>query len=456
LSALRSLSSPETALLGAALPILFLHVELQPAVTLALGGDGAEVALSDVAVLAVALAALRAGRRLGFAPLSAGRWALASAGVLLVAIAFGTVTPVLLERDYGFLDHAFTALKFAEYVVLALAVPLLVRTRADLRFLLGVLVVWAAAASVVAVLQFFGLVRDFTGIRPGQRETSFLGYHDFAALSGATTAIALAWIALGPVAGMRRSLLWTATVAGVVGVVLSGALAGFLGVTAAAGAVTLVAARRHVLTAAKVGGLAAVIGVTGAGVLALRAANIESFLRFIGVERPMDDESFAGESYVQRLALGYIGGRIFLDHPVLGVGWQATSEEWTYGPYLDDARERYPRLPEEALPSPEHPWGVQNAYLQAAAELGVGGAAAFLAALLVPLALAWRTTMRTVAAADAVVPLLWLLVTMGIWLGLGVVAGIPLVGLHWIAVGLAIAGAAGMAPAPDKWLMPDR
>jgi O-antigen ligase len=453
LSALRSLSSRETGLLAAALPIIFLHVELQPTVTLPLGGDGAEVALSDVAVLAVALAALRAGRRLGFAPLSAGRWALAAAGLLLVAIAVGTVTPVLLDRDYGFVDHAFTALKFAEYVVLALAVPLLVRTRADLRFVLGVLIVWAAAASAVAVLQFLGVVREFRGYRPGQREPSFLGYHDFAALAGATTAIALAWIALGPVAALRRGLLWTATVAGVVGVVLSGALAGFLGVTAAAGAVALLAARRHVLTASRVGGLAVVVGVTGVGVLSLRAANIESFLRFIGVERAIDDEDFGGESYVQRLALGYIGGRIFLDNPVLGVGWQATSEEWTFGPYLDDARERYPKLPEEALPSPEHPWGVQNAYLQAAAELGVGGAAAFLAALLVPLALAWRAAVRAVAAADAAVPLLWLLVTMGIWLGLGIVAGIPLVGLHWIAVGLAIAAAAGV---PDKWLTADR
>ncbi len=444
----RSLSSPETALLAVALPVVFLHVELQPTVTLPLGGDGAEVALSDVAVLAVALAALRAGRRLGFAPLSAGRWVLAATGVLLLSIAIGTVTPVLLDRDYGFVDHAFTALKFAEYVALALAVPLLVRSRADLRLLLGVLIVWTALASVVAVLQFFGVVREFRGYRPGQREPSFLGYHDFAALAGATTAVALAWIALGPVAGLRRALFWAAIAGGVVGVVLSGALAGFLGVAAAALAAALVAVRRRVLTSAKVAGLAAVVGVTAVGVLSLRAANIESFLRFIGVETALEDEDFGGESYVQRLALGYIGGRIFLDHPLAGVGWQATSEEWTYGPYLDDARARYPKLPEEALPSPEHPWGVQNAYLQAAAELGIAGGLAFLAALLVPLGVAWRAAGR---ATDAVVPLLWLLVTMGIWLGLGIVAGIPLVGLHWLAVGLAIACAG-----PDKWLTADR
>ena len=427
-------------MLALALPAIFLHVDYQPKVTLALGGDEAEIALSDVAVLVVAFAGLHAGRRLGFTPLRAGVWPFVAAGALLALIAVGTVQPVLLDRDYAFLDHALTAAKFAEYSVLALAVPLLVRTRDDLRLVLGVLIAWTAAAALVAVLQFFGVVREFRGYRPGQRAPSFVGHHDLAALAGAATSIGLASLALGPVAGLRRALLWTATVAGAVGVVLSGALAGFLGVAAAALAAGLVARTRHVLDLAKAGGLVAVVVVIGAGVFTLRAANIGSFLRFLGIEQPRDEETFGGESYVQRLALGYLGVRIFLDHPALGVGWQATSEEWTYAPYLDDTRERYPNLPEESLPSPRHPWGIQNGYLQAAAELGVAGAAAFLAVLLVPLALAWRAATRTrEAAADAAVPLLWLLVTMGIWLGLGLVAGIPLVGLMWLSIGLAIA-----------------
>jgi O-antigen ligase len=428
--------------LALALPVLFLHVDLQPKVTLPLGTDGAEIALSDLAVLAVSLAALQAGRRLGFSPLRAGPWPFAAAAFLLALIAIGTVQPVLLDRDYAFLDHALTAAKFAEYALLALAVPLLVRTRHDLRLVLGVLILWTAAAAVVAVLQFFGVIPEFRGYRPGGREPSFLGHHDLAALAGAATSIGLVSIALGPVAGLRRSLLWTATVAGAVGVVLSGALAGFLGVAAAALAAGLVARRRRVLELAKVGGLVAVVVVIGAGVFTLRAANIGSFLRFLGIDQAREEETFGGESYVQRLALGYLGVRILLDHPALGVGWQATSEEWTYAPYLEDTRRRYPNLPEEALPSPEHPWGIQNGYLQAAAELGLAGGAAFLAALLVPLALAWRVATRARdAAADAAVPLLWLLVTMGIWLGLGVVAGIPLVALQWLAVGLAVAAA---------------
>ena len=430
-------------MLAVALPVLFLHVDLQPKVTLPLGSDGAEIALSDVAVLVVALAALQAGRLLGFAPLRTGVWPFAAAAALLAVIAIGTVQPVLLDRDYAFLDHALTAAKFAEYSLLALAVPLVVRTRRDLQLVLGVVVAWTAAAALVAVLQFFGVVPEFRGYRPGGRVPSFVGHHDLAALAGASTSIGLASLALGPVADLRRALRWTAIVAGAVGVVLSGALAGFLGVAAAALAAGLVAQRRGVLDLAKTGGLVAIVAVIGAGVFALRSANFDSFLRFVNEEEPQNEETFGGESYVQRLALGYLGVRVFLDHPALGVGWQATSEEWTYAPYLEDTRRRYPNLPEEALPSPRHPWGIQNGYLQAAAELGVAGAAAFLAVLLVPLALAWRaaTRVREAAAADAALPLLWLLVTMGIWLGLGLVAGIPLLALQWLAVGLAVAAA---------------
>ncbi len=38
---------------------------------------------------------------------------------------------------------------------------------------------------------------------------------------------------------------------------------------------------------------------------------------------------------------------------------------------------------------------------------------------------------------------LWLLVAMGVWTALGLVAGIPLDGLTWVALGLAVAAAAG-------------
>ena len=173
-----------------------------------------------------------------------------------------------------------------------------------------------------------------------------------------------------------------------------------------------------------------------AGTIAIRALDTRPLLDALGIERPRDVATDPEASWQQRAALAYIGGRIFLDHPLVGVGWLASSEAEHYEPYLDDARARFPDLPERALPSAEHQWGVQNAYVQAAADLGVFGLLAWLAFLLVPLSVAWR------AGTSAGVPILWLLVSMGIWIGLGLVAGIPLVGLTWLSIGLAAASAA--------------
>ena len=43
------------------------------------------------------------------------------------------------------------------------------------------------------------------------------------------------------------------------------------------------------------------------------------------------------ETYTQRTVLVYIGWRIFLDHPAAGSAGTARSEQWAYGPYLADA-----------------------------------------------------------------------------------------------------------------------
>ena len=166
------------------------------------------------------------------------------------------------------------------------------------------------------------------------------------------------------------------------------------------------------------------------------ALDTRPLLDALGIERPRDVATDPEASWQQRAALAYIGGRIFLDHPLVGVGWQASSEAEQYEPYLADARARFPDLPERALPSPEHAWGVQNAYVQAAADLGVGGLAGVARAPPRP------ARGRLARGHEAGVPILWLLVSMGIWIGLGLVAGIPLVGLTWLSIGLAAASAA--------------
>jgi O-antigen ligase len=438
---LSSLSSPGVAVFAFLVPLVFIHVDYQPSRTLDVGSTEMTLDLSDLAVLGCGLTGLVIGLRLGFAPLRRAWPIVVAAAIFLALVLAATGYGAAIGDEYRLAKHLVTALKFGEYALLGLAAPLVLRRIEDVRPLLGTLTVWSVAASSGAVLQFLGLINEMRGRRPGEREPSFLGHHDLAALSGATLAIGLAAIALGSPGRRERVLGTTAGVAGAIGLVLSGALAGFVGIVAAAGAVALLARRRGVLTPARAAALVAAVALVGAGVLALRIANVNAFLRFIGVEAARGGETFGGESYVQRLVLGYIGGRIFLDHPVFGAGWQATSEEETYGPYVPDARRRYPAAQPLMFPSPLHPWGVQNAYVQAAAELGAVGLLAFLALFGTGILVAAGAAARAppTAALAACLPILWLLVTMGVWLGLGLVAGIPLVGLQWLALGLAAA-----------------
>jgi hypothetical protein len=406
-------------------PLVFLHADYQPSFTVSLGGSDATLYLSDLAVLAIGAIGAVAGIRLGFAPLRAGRAIWVSSAVFLAFVLAGTGVGAATTDGYPLADNLLTTAKLTEYALLALAAPLAIRGAQELMPLLVVLTAWSAAATFGALLQFLGVLNEFEGRRPGQREPSFLGIHDLAALSGATLAVGLLALALGE----RKRLGVVAGIAGGLGVILSGATAAVVGV-AAAGAAAWLLGRRRALA------IAAVVSLVAAGTIAIRALDTRPLLDALGIERPRDVATDPEASWQQRAALAYIGGRIFLDHPLVGVGWLASSEAEHYEPYLDDARARFPDLPERALPSAEHQWGVQNAYVQAAADLGVFGLLAWLAFLLVPLSVAWR------AGTSAGVPILWLLVSMGIWIGLGLVAGIPLVGLTWLSIGLAAASAA--------------
>ena len=418
-----------SVLFALCLPLVFLHADYQPSFTVSLGGSDATLFLSDVAVLAIGTVGAVAGVRLGFAPLRAGRAIWISSAVFLAFVLAGTAVGAATTDGYPLADNLLTTAKLTEYALLALAAPLAIRGAQELTPLLVVLTAWSTAATAGALLQFLGVLNEFEGRRPGQREPSFLGIHDLAALSGAALSVGLLALALGE----RKRLGAVAGIVGGLGVILSGATAAVVGV-AAAGAAAWLLGRRRALA------IAAAVSLVAAGTIAIRALDTRPLLDALGIERPHDVATDPEASWQQRAALAYIGGRIFLDHPLMGVGWLASSEPEHYEPYLDDARARFPDLPERALPSRQHAWGVQNAYVQAAADLGVFGLLAWLAFLLVPLAVAWRT------GASAGVPILWLLVSMGIWIGLGLVAGIPLVGLTWLSIGLAAASASWREP----------
>lgn len=432
------------AVLTLALPALFLHVEYQPGFAVGLASTSVDVELSDLAVLAVVVAAGVALLRGTAALPRAGRPVWIASAALLALVAAGTVLPLAREADYAWVEHAVTAAKLGEYALLAVAVPALLRSTGDLRLLLVGVASWGAFASAVGVLQFLGLVDEFEGRRPGQREPSLLGIHDFAALSAAVLALALVALALGADRRGTRVVAVVAGVAGVVGVVLSGALAGVIAVTLGAAACGAVSRLHRLLTARRALALAGVAAIVAAGVVAMRSADLDELLDVLGIASA--DETGNVESYAHREVLLYVGLRIFLDHPVLGAGWQASFEEDTYGPFLDDARARYPDEPALVFPSPEHPWGVQNAYVQALADLGIVGFVALAAVVATGLLVGVRAALRgpPAGAAAALVAVCWLLVVLGVWTGVGLIAGLPVTALFWLALGLTIAAARGL------------
>ncbi len=334
-------------LLAAALPLLFLHVRYQPVLHVGAGDTTVDVALSDFAVLAVALGALAAAATRGWSPLVRGLpvW-LAAAGFLalvLVSVSY----PVLRGEPYDWQARVVSALKLCEYAALALAAPLLVASRREGTVVFRALVAWSVAATTWGVLQFAGAVNEFEGKRPGQREPSFVGIHDFAALSGA--ALVLGVVALACREDVLRGRGWRllALVAGGVGVVLSGAMTAVLGLWLAALALLALARRRRRLTRAAAAAVVAALLLVSAGTALMRGSTLEHFAAFLGLRR---EQTTGVQSYAHRTLLAYIGARIWLDEPLTGVGYQGSSDPWAFGPHLADAHRRFPDEPEQAFP----------------------------------------------------------------------------------------------------------
>jgi hypothetical protein len=424
-------AATEAVVLAAAVPFLFLHATYQPTVSLGLGDSSVDVTLADAAIACVLAAAAARARREGWQPVRRAWVVLALAAAFVLAGAVSLATPSLLGEDYDLTTHAISLAKFAWYATLLPATVLLVRSTLDAVPLLRAVTAWSVAATSWALLQFLGLVSEFEGKRPGQREPSFVGIHDLAALSGAALVVGSIGIALGDgrPAGRRWSLVALAT--GALGVVLSGAMTAVLGLWLALAAILLGARAVQALGGRRALALVGVTLLVTAGTATMRASTIERFAEFIGIRDRVADTGV--ESYAHRTLLAYIGGRIWLDRPVTGVGWQASSEEWAYGPFLADARARFPSEPDQAFPSPDHPWGIQMLYLQVAADLGIAGIA-----LLLGLAVAGVTAgIRGLRSSPAaLVGLGWLCVVAGVWSGIGLVAGLPLGALTWIAFGL--------------------
>ena len=76
-------------------------------------------------------------------------------------------------------------------------------------------------------------------------------------------------------------------------------------------------------------------------------------------------------SWSSRLIFAYVGGRVFLDHPVLGTGWYGELPPEEYAQYLPDAHARFPDQPANYFPPADGTYIPQQAYDQVLYLLGI-------------------------------------------------------------------------------------
>jgi hypothetical protein len=330
----------------------------------------------------------------------------------------------ILVRTDSFVNLV-TAAKFSEYALLAVSVPLLLRRRRDWELVAAAIVAWSVVATFVGLLQIFGApIADAWAA--GRRQPSFLGHNDFAALSAFALAIGLAAVLVA-----NRRIGWVGVATGTVGLVLAGATAGLIGIAAGAAGFLYALSRRRRLRPRDLAVTGTVVAIVAGGVLVLRAGDFEHFLRFLHLKGREADTTDI-QTYSHHTLLAYIGYRIWRDHPIAGAGWQASTEPATVDPQLPAAHREFPDLPQIAFPTREHEWGIQNAHVQAAADLGLVGLVLWLAPFALALLLALRANAPPGGVATFVV-----LSALGLWIGQGLVAGVPLDALTWLGFGLA-------------------
>ena len=423
--------SAEAVVLAAALPLLFIHARYQPTVHVNARSTSVAIQLSDLAVLATLVAAVVAGVRHGFAVLWQA-WALWLAGAAyFVWIGIELLIPGG-TAGYPTATHAVTAAKFLEYALLAPAVVLILRRRPDLQLVVTVLTAWSVLATIVGLAQFFG-ANIFVSGATGGRQLSFLGFEDFAALSTAGLLAGAIAVAL-PHLGLDARVGWTGLVSGGIGVVLSAAIAAVIGIGLACAALLAIAISRREVDVRRLAATGAVIGLAVLGTLGMRSTDLG---RYLGLNH--GTESTQVESYSQRGLLAWIGWQMFLDHPVAGVGWEASGDPSRFLRYIPAAERRFASQPPIAFPSPQHRWGVQNFYVQHLADLGGVGLLLLAAVFVTGIVLGLRRV-GSDAALAGVLGVALILAVAGLWIGEGIVAGLPLSAMTWLGFGLAAGG----------------
>jgi O-antigen ligase/polysaccharide polymerase Wzy-like membrane protein len=420
---------PSFLVFCAALVLSLVRAVDMPRFEVMVGSTAVDITPTDVAllILAVACALRLLGRASLPQPARAPAFAAAAfSGWLLLSSALNGVVALV------------AAVKLLEYGVLALGLVLLVRRRVQLWIVVGIIAGFAVGATTWGVLAFFGIVdADFTG----RRQPSFTGEHELALLSTLTLSVALASL-FAPGHRLPKRALAVAGGVSAAGVVLGAAIASLLGLYAAVAAIVVVAVPRGTATRRALALTGVTVAIVTAGVLGLRSGDLGAFVRSLGLGEPKAQADRNAASWNQRLVYAYIGGRIFLDSPVLGTGWHGELPPEEYVQYLDDAHRHFPELPPTHFPA-KTGFVPQQTYDQVLYELGIVGALLFLALGAITL----RSTMQVARGwprgdpdePAAFLPAAWAAALACALLGAALFGGSALTAVFWLTIGLAAA-----------------
>jgi hypothetical protein len=407
------LRSPRFALLIVTLAFCLVRARDQPGVNLSFGSTTATIVPGDILIFALACVSIWTIVRTGFPRGSIGAFA-AAAVFCLIVLGTGATNG----------SAAFVAgAKLIELAALGLGAAVLITKREQLEAVVDVLILFTIVADGVGMVRF---------ITNGGRQASFLGEHDFAAL--ATLPLLYGLVRLFSREGTRRTVV--CIVAGGIGCILGAALASLVGLYVGTVVLLVVVWRRRSWSWAKVGQLAAVIAVVTAGTLFIRAGDLGFLQSWFG--KPETRPGQYAASWSQRLIYVYVGGRVFLAHPLFGTGWYGELPPSTFARYLPDARRRFPDQPARYFPPASKPYIPQQTWDQILYELGLAGGAAMLALLVLLGRAAARVARRWIDALSPL-PAAWLAAAIGALAGEGFFGGTPLAATFWLVAGVVLA-----------------
>ena len=394
----------------------------QPSIDVGIGGTTATIVPADVALLALAVVALAVIVKRG---VDRAAWPASISAALFCAWLLATA---LVNGATAFVSGA----KVVELVALALGAVAFIRLRSHLDALADVLILFTVVADAVGVVKFIS--------GGGGRQPSFLGEHDFAALATLPLLYGLALL----YEGGRDRRAWVAIGAGSLGCVLGAALASLLGLYIGASVLLVVLALTRRLNVRDVAAtLAVVVAVTG-GTLVIRSGDLGFLQSWFG--KPASRPGQYASSWSQRLIFAYIGGQIFLSHPVVGTGWWGDVPPREFDRFLPAARKRFSDQPTRYFPAPDKPFIPQQTYDEVLYELGAVGGVLFLA-LLVSLGRAAMRAARRAQGRMASIPAGWFAASLGALAGEGLFGGTALAATFWLVAGVVVA--LSLAPRPD-------